>query len=109
MPDYPSQPEIPQYPQINPLGSDPQFLRYLQGYLTNPKNTDMIQKKRISAKLAVTGQGLVLDTKGIWSPQTVLTSSGISGTINLAKLTGGGSNGSITVVNGAITAFTNPT
>jgi hypothetical protein len=34
---------------------------------------------------------------------------GASGTITLAKLTGGGSNGSITVSNGIITAFTNPT
>ena len=34
---------------------------------------------------------------------------GISGTITLAKLTGGGTNGSITVVKGIITAFVNPT
>lgn len=34
---------------------------------------------------------------------------GVSGTILLAKLTGGGTNGSITVSHGIITAFTNPT
>lgn len=37
------------------------------------------------------------------------TPSGASGTITLAALTGGGTQGSITVVNGIITAFTNPT
>lgn len=35
--------------------------------------------------------------------------AGASGTITLAKLTGGGSNGSITVTGGIITAFVNPT
>lgn len=35
--------------------------------------------------------------------------TGASGTITLAKITGGGSNGSITVVNGLITSFTEPT
>lgn len=33
----------------------------------------------------------------------------VSGTINLAKLTTGGANGSITVTNGLITGFVNPT
>ncbi len=35
--------------------------------------------------------------------------SGFSGTVTLAKLTGGGANGSLTVVNGLITAVTAPT
>ena len=34
---------------------------------------------------------------------------GVSGTVSLAKLTGGGSNGSLTVVNGLITNIMNPT
>jgi hypothetical protein len=34
--------------------------------------------------------------------------TGISGTVTLAKITGGGSNGSLTFVNGIITAFTAP-
>lgn len=34
---------------------------------------------------------------------------GVSGTITLAKLTGPGANGSITVLNGIITGFVNPT
>lgn len=36
-------------------------------------------------------------------------SGGVSGTISLAKLTTGGTNGSLTVVNGLITLITNPT
>jgi len=40
---------------------------------------------------------------------TDLPSSNFSGTVALAKLTGGGANGSLTVVNGAITAYTAPT
>jgi hypothetical protein len=36
-------------------------------------------------------------------------SPGVSGTVTLVKLTGGGSNGSLTFVNGVITAFTAPT
>jgi hypothetical protein len=35
--------------------------------------------------------------------------TGISTTVTLAKLTGGGSNGSFTVVNGLITAYSAPT
>lgn len=38
-----------------------------------------------------------------------LPASGVSGTINLAPLTGTGTAGSITVTNGLITAFVNPT
>lgn len=36
-------------------------------------------------------------------------SGGVSGTVSLAKLTGGGTNGSLTVANGLITNITNPT
>lgn len=35
--------------------------------------------------------------------------TGISGTVTLAKITGGGANGSLTFVNGIISAFTAPT
>lgn len=35
--------------------------------------------------------------------------AGVSGTITIPKLTGGGTNGSITVTGGIITAFVNPT
>lgn len=35
--------------------------------------------------------------------------TGASGTVTLAKITGGGANGSLTVVNGLITAIVNPT
>jgi hypothetical protein len=35
--------------------------------------------------------------------------AGVSGTVTLAKLTGGGMNGSLTVQNGLITAIVNPT
>ena len=38
-----------------------------------------------------------------------LPPSGISGTVTLAKLTGGGTNGSLTYTNGIITAVVNPT
>ena len=38
-----------------------------------------------------------------------LLKPGISTTVTLAKLTGGGANGSLTVVNGIITAYTAPT
>ena len=38
-----------------------------------------------------------------------LPTAGVSGTVPLAKLTGGGMNGSLTVQNGLITAIVNPT
>ena len=41
--------------------------------------------------------------------QQLATETGASGSITLAKLTSTGTNGSITVTNGVITAFTNPT
>jgi len=47
-----------------------------------------------------------LDGKGGWTNPLV---DGISGTITLAKLTPAGAEGSITVVDGLITAFVNPT
>jgi hypothetical protein len=34
---------------------------------------------------------------------------GVSGTVTLAKITGGGADGSLTFTNGRITAFTQPT
>lgn len=37
------------------------------------------------------------------------TGSGLNATISLAKLTGGGSNGSITIQNGLVTGFVQPT
>lgn len=41
--------------------------------------------------------------------QQTAIAAGVSGTITLAKLTGLGANGSITVQNGIITGFVNPT
>jgi hypothetical protein len=48
------------------------------------------------------------------SPSTALTTlltagGGYSGTVSLAKLTTGGSNGSLTLTNGIVTAYTAPT
>lgn len=60
----------------------------------------------IGGKYALKGlTGLQLQLNSLLSS----LSAGVSGTIALTKLTGGGSDGSITVVNGLITAFVNPT
>ena len=101
------QPNIPN--QQGNLGQDPNFLRYLQGFLAKPKNADMIRGKRISSVTLADGQTLVYkQATNLWTPMQV-TASAVSGTITLLKLTTLGANGSITVVNGIITAFTNPT
>ena len=46
---------------------------------------------------------------GITKGNNSLASSGVNAVIPLAKLTGGGANGSLTFVNGILTAFTPPT
>ncbi len=95
------------YPSPNPLGQDPNFLTYLQGFLAKPKDADLLKGKRISSIAPTDGQALTWSqTNNCWQPGA---SGGVSGTISLAKLTTGGSNGSITVTNGIITSFTNPT
>jgi hypothetical protein len=53
--------------------------------------------------------GLPLVSNGILTNPSFQALSSLSATIVLAKLTGGGSNGSITVVNGIVTAYTAPT
>ena len=44
-----------------------------------------------------------------WQQSNAQLSAGVSGTITIPKLTSGGTNGSITVTKGIITAFKNPT
>ena len=55
--------------------------------------------------IGTSGQRLIV-SNGVpsWSLE-----EGASGTVTLAKITGGGANGSLTVVNGIITSITNPT
>ena len=94
------------FPQQNALGADPNFLRYLQGFIANPVNAGKIQGKKISTMPAKDGQVLVYQkASNTWFPVTI--SSGVSGTITIPKITT--STGSITVSNGIITGFTNPT
>jgi hypothetical protein len=64
-----------------------------------------------SASLAIPGGGFAaVYFDGVnWWGSTAAATTGFSGTVALAKLTGGGTNGSITVVNGLVTAYTPPT
>lgn len=98
-----------QYEQQNPLGGDPRFLSYLQGFLANPKDADKLKGRRISPIAPTDGQLLVWSsTDNAWKPSSYST-SGYSGSVTLAKLTSGGANGSLTVSNGLITAYSAPT
>ena len=95
--------------QNQPLGQDPNFLRYLQGFLAKPINAGLIQKKRVSSIPPADGQALVWNQKNNqYQPETV--NSAISGTITYIKTVNfAGSSvttGTITVVNGIITAYT---
>ena len=100
--------QSPNYPQQNPLGSDPKFLTYLQGFMANPINAGKIQGKRISQIPVTDGQTLVwVAAKNQWVPTTV--SSGSSGTVTYVKTVNfvGQSitTGTITFVNGVITSY----
>ena len=95
--------------QQGSLGSDPNFLRYLQGFLAKPINAGLIQKKRISSVPPNDGQALVFSTvKNMWQPGTPGVSA--SGTITYVKTINFGTSsfttGSIVVSNGLITSFT---
>lgn len=61
-----------------------------------------------TGSLGALNTGLTNAEASITSINAILA-PGVSGSITLAKLTGGGTNGSITVVKGIITAFVNPT
>lgn len=89
---------------------DQTLLANIQAFLSKPKNADKIKDGNISPTRPTDGQALVWSTsKNQWIPTTVNVGSGVTGAVTLLKLTGGGVNGSITFVNGLITAFTNPT
>ena len=95
-------------PSFASVGLDPGFLKYLQSFLSKPKNADAIKGKKISSDTIIDGQVLIYDkATNLWKPITIF--SGITTTVTLAKLTGGGSNGSLTITKGIITAVTNPT
>ena len=63
----------------------------------------------VGPQLDVGGKNALKGLSNLYLQFNQFKGSGTSGTITLAKLTSGGTNGSITVVNGLITAFTNPT
>jgi hypothetical protein len=100
------QPNIPN--QQGSLGQDPNFLRYLQGFLANKKNADKLQGYNISGIKATTGQTLVLDKNKIWQPG--VPGGGINGSVTYIKsvdFTGKTvTTGTITFIGGVITAFT---
>lgn len=78
--------------------------------------TDAINSGHASANYGSEAQRSNLDVggpqalKGLTSCYaTLLPGQGINATITLAKITGGGSNGSITITNGVVSAFVQPT
>jgi len=86
--------------------------------LAKPENpTDAVSLSHANSSYSAPALGPQLDLggpsalKGLTGLQlqfNQLTQSGASGTVVLAKLTGGGSNGSLTFKNGIVTAFTAP-
>lgn len=53
--------------------------------------------------------GSIADGTGDIGTLNAILAPGITGTVTLAKITGGGANGSLTFTKGIITAVTNPT
>ena len=66
----------------------------------------------IGPNLDIGGKNALKGLTGLQMGQNALQAAlaaGVSGTVTLAKITGGGANGSLTVVGGIITAIVNPT
>ena len=58
-------------PNQTPLGQDPKFLTYLQGFLANPKNAQRLQNRRISNTSPTDGQVLAWSAaNNQWQPTT---------------------------------------
>jgi hypothetical protein len=75
---------------------------------TDPRNADpRAPAGAAGGDLAGTYPNPSVATGAITSAKMAVTLT--SGTVHLAKLTGGGANGSITLVNGVVTAFVDPT
>ena len=59
-------------------------------------------------QIAMSAQGNVITNhthKGVLNDFKLVTTIGFSGTITLAKLTSGGTQGSMTIINGIVTAY----
>lgn len=62
----------------------------------------------VGPQLDIGGKNALRGLTGLQLAFNSLTTSKISGMVTLAKITGGGSNGSLTFVNGVITAYVAP-
>lgn len=97
----------------NPTGeSDAVSLGHAQGNYSAPAvapSLDIGGKNTLKGLAYVYSQ-VQQNGPSISALQAILApGNGITGTITLAKLTGGGTEGSITVLNGIVTGFVNPT
>lgn len=63
----------------------------------------------LSPQLDIGGKNTLKGLTGLYLQINQLTAGAISGTVVLAKITGGGSNGSLTFTNGVITGVVDPT
>lgn len=61
------------------------------------------------AEVFADGSGEMSNAWYTWALSVGKATEGASGTVTLAKITGGGTDGSLTFSNGRITAFTQPT
>lgn len=85
--------------------------------LGDPKGpTDAVSAGHASANYGSVAVGTQLDIGGqntlkglAYAYSALIPGNGVSGTVALAKLTGGGNNGSLTIANGVITKIVQPT
>lgn len=95
------------FPNSNeqPPTDDQSFLKYLRGFVASSLNAGKLHGRRITQVAPANGQVLTWNsTSNMWTFSSI---GGVSGTIIIPKITS--TPGSITVVNGVITAFINPT
>lgn len=96
--------------QNQPLGQDPNFLRYLQGFLAKPINAGLIQKKRVSSIPPADGQTLVWNQKSNQYQPAAAPTTGSSTTITyVSSVNFAGSTyatKTLTFTNGLLTSYT---
>lgn len=95
-------------PNIAPANNNTQQIRRRHNNLVSQVNDDVGSIQGSNGDIGTLAGEIAANTAAIKTINTTLA-PGITGTVTLAKLTGGGTNGSITFVKGLITAVVTPT
>jgi hypothetical protein len=95
-------------PNVAPANNNTQQLRRRTNDLVSTVNDAIGSIAGNNGDIGTLNNELTATNSNVTAIQAILH-PGITGTVTLAKLTGGGTNGSLTFTKGIITAFVSPT